>query len=155
MKWLIFITLNAALNFNQYVTTKIVNSGIWIGTGTTNYANVTTNRYGTEYAIPVDLVNYYQIFTQGQIDSAVYALDSSFISGTVAVADSLAKVTVKQKAAVVASLKSTGYKSLQGITVGATLTAAQLQAAAWISLYNAGSINPATNKIDSLENYIK
>jgi len=68
------------------------------------------------------------------------------------VSDSLATT---QKAQLITSLKSSGYKSLQGVTVGATLTSAQLQAAAWISLYNSGAVNPATNKIDSMLNYIK
>jgi len=38
---------------------------------------------------------------------------------------------------------------------GATLTAAQRDAAVWISLWNAGATNTATNKIDSTLNYIK
>ena len=149
-----FFTLTAALNFNQQVTTKILNSGIWNGTSTTNYAIPISNRYGTEYAIPVDSA-YLQFFTKGQLDSSVAKLDSSFISGVQAVSDSLAAVSVSQKATLVKSLKSSGYKSLQGVSVGATLTAAQLQAAAWIGLWNTGAINPATNKIDSVLNYIK
>ena len=155
MKWLIFLTLNAAINFNQQVTTAILSSGIWNGTGTNNYATPVVNRYGNKWAIPVDTVNYKSFFTRGQIDSAVFQLDSTFVNGTQAVSDSLAAVAIKQKAAVITSLKSTGYKSLQGITVGSTLTAAQQNAVNWISLWNAGAINPATNKVDSLQGYIK
>lgn len=59
-----------------------------------------------------------------------------------------------KKDAVLRTLKSNAYLSLNGVSVGATLTSAQLQRIAWISLWNTGAINPATNKIDSLLNYI-
>jgi len=57
--------------------------------------------------------------------------------------------------ATIRTLKTKAYTALNNITVGATLTAAQLQAAAWVSLWNTGAINPATNKIDSTLNFIK
>lgn len=64
-------------------------------------------------------------------------------------------IAIAKKNAVIGSLKSNAYNSLQGVTVGSTLTSAQLQRIAWISLWNTGAINPATNKIDSALNYIK
>lgn len=64
-------------------------------------------------------------------------------------------IYLSRKEKTITTLKSKGYSSLQNITVGATLTSAQLQAVAWISLWNTGAINPATNKIDSTLNYIK
>jgi hypothetical protein len=62
--------------------------------------------------------------------------------------------TVKRDATI-RTLKTKAYTALNNVTVGATLTSAQLQAAAWISLWNAGAINSSTNKIDSTFNYIK
>jgi hypothetical protein len=67
-------------------------------------------------------------------------------------ADFLAQV---KKDATIRTLKSKAYTSLNGATIGATLTANQLQAVAWISLWNTGAINTNTNKIDSTLNYIK
>ena len=74
--------------------------------------------------------------------------------------DNIAKVNAEfliqvKRDATIRTLKIKGYSVLQGVTVGATLTAAQRDAAIWISLWNAGAINPATNKIDSTLNYIK
>jgi len=68
------------------------------------------------------------------------------------VSDSISKT---QKAQQIAALKSFAYKGLNGFTAGGTLTAAQIQEAIQLYLYNQGAFNPATNKIDSTLNYIK
>lgn len=69
-------------------------------------------------------------------------------------ADSMAVI---QHAVVVSSLKSLAYKGLNGFTLGSTLTAAQIQEALQVLMWNAGMFNPATNKTDSIYNggYIK
>ena len=149
MNWLVFLTLNAALNFNQQVTTKILNSGIWNGTGTNNYAVPLPNRYGNEFAILVDTVNYKQFFTKGQIDSSVAQLDSSFKSGVVAAKDSLDAVAVKQKAATVSTLLTLALSTLNGMKPPTTPTPAQQTAFFYLEVYKNGWINNATTKTDS------
>lgn len=57
--------------------------------------------------------------------------------------------------ATIRTLKSKAYSLLQGKSVGATLTNTERDAAIWISLWNTGAINPATNKIDYTLNFIK
>ena len=70
--------------------------------------------------------------------------------------DSLAKALISsQHASTVASLKSKAYSVLNGLALGTTPTTAQQTAAFWIALWNAGAINPATNKVDSALNFIK
>jgi hypothetical protein len=69
--------------------------------------------------------------------------------------DSLQSISLQQKASQIATLKSFAYKGLNEFTAGGTLTAAQIQEAIQLYLYNQGAFNPATNKIDSTLNYIK
>jgi len=74
--------------------------------------------------------------------------------------DNITKVNAEfliqiKRDATIRTLKSKGYSVLQGVPVGSTLTAAQRDVAIWISLWNTGAINPATNKIDSILSYIK
>ena len=74
--------------------------------------------------------------------------------------DNIAKVNANflaqvKRDATIRTLRTKAYTLLQGKTVGATLTNTERDAAIWISLWNAGAINAATNKIDSTLNYIK
>ena len=64
-------------------------------------------------------------------------------------------IAFTKRDAVIRSLKSKAYTSLNGVNIGATLTTAQIQAVLWIGLWNTGAINQNTNKIDSTLNYIK
>ena len=74
--------------------------------------------------------------------------------------DNIAKVNAEfiaqvKRDATIRTLKTKAYTLLQGKTVGATLTNTERDAAIWVGLWNTGAINPATNKIDSILNFIK
>ncbi len=86
-----------------------------------------------------------------QADKLQHAIDSL---------DNINKVNAEfiaqvKRYATIRALKSKAYALLQGKSVGATLTNTERDAAIWISLWNTGAINPATNKIDSTLNFIK
>ena len=83
-----------------------------------------------------DLAYYHQ-------RDSIYTIDSTATA-----------IATAQRAAFVANLKSSAYKGLQGFIIGGTLTAAQLQEAVQVYLFNLGAFNEATGKVDSVQNYI-
>lgn len=77
----------------------------------------------------------------------------SFVVNGVTYANGLAWLNHIDSVQVAKSAKA--YQTLQGVSVGSTLTPAQLQTIAWIELWNMDAINPITGKTDSLRGYIK
>lgn len=124
---IILLLLSASLNAQQVYR-------VYLKTGTVEFKDFAeANKFANDnFADSVKLMS---------------VLPNRFVSN-----DSIDKA---KRASVISSLKTKGYSALQNVTVGTTLTSAQLQAVAWISLWNTGAINPATNKIDSTLNYIK
>lgn len=92
--------------------------------------------------------SYSELSKEDRLQRAIDSLDNIAKVN----ADFLAQV---KRDATIRTLKTKAYTLLQGKTVGATLTNTERDAAIWISLWNAGAINTATNKIDSTLNYIK
>lgn len=92
--------------------------------------------------------SYSELSQQDKLQRAIDSLSN------IANANALFISQVKRDV-VIRTLKSKAYVLLQGKAVGAILTNAERDAAIWISLWNAGAINTATNKIDSTLNYIK
>lgn len=64
-------------------------------------------------------------------------------------------LAVVKRDATIRALKSKAYASLHGKTVGTAFVNSERDAATWVDLWNAGAINPMTNKIDSTLNFIK
>lgn len=103
---------------------------------------------GYSQVVTISSTSYSELSQQDKLQRAIDSLDNIAKVN----ADFLA--TVKRDATIRA-LKSKAYSLLQGKSVGATLTNTERDAAIWISLWNTGAINPATNKIDYTLNFIK